>query len=344
MTLKDSVRPTFANLISDQPSRLATSILVEHSQRIAAAYLLRRTRSGRLYLDRFDLTVEDLALDCLADLFRRDDEGRLVRLRDYAASIGWDELDDAGLLIALRRLIFSAVNEGLFRRYRESDPALGRLIRTLKQHARTSEHAVLHRLRGTLVLLPIDSPPASDDRPRMPPEVLEAHLHQAIDPSGRLKGVVDAVASLLRDHPFYAAEVTLPDLAIGIRNVRARRGETGGEALADADDLDERHLCSLIKTQVDLALAEVGHDMRPLYIGRRGVAPDVYSAYLKAVRDILQAQFAERGTPDLSFREALNSYVQAVGSAEYRRRHQAILEYLVTLTRSRFLARIEPAL
>ncbi|PAP75946.1 hypothetical protein [Rubrivirga marina] len=337
-----SLRRTFADLVGDQPSRLATDAFVEHSRQIATAYLLRRTHSGRLRLDQFDLRVEDLALDCFADLFRRDDEGRLVRLRGYAQSIGWESLDDAGLAIAVRRLVFSVVNEGLFRRYRESDPTVGRLIRTLKQHVGEHDRLSLHRVRGTYLVELLDATPDQKARPLMPPEVLEAHLHGLLGSSGPMRDVVGELAELFASHPLYAPAVSLPDLALCIRNVLARRGEISGEATADADDVDGRNLTVLVQSYIEHALARVRHDMEGLYVGRRGISPNLYLAYFRAVGDILRDQLTGAGTPDLSFREALNGHIAAVSSKEYRRTHQAVLEYLVNLTRARVLAQAAP--
>lgn len=337
-----SLRRTVADLVGDSPSRLSTDAFVEHSRQIATAYLLRRTQSGRLRLDQFDLRVEDLALDCLADLFRRDDEGRLVRIDAYARSIGWESLDDAGLAIAVRRLVFSAVNEGLFRRYRESDPAVGRLIRSLKQHVGEHDRLRLRRVRGTYLIELIDATPEQHARPLMPPEVLEAHLHGLLDTSGPLRGAVGEFAELLGSHPLYAPSVSLPDLALCIRNVLSRRGETSRPTTADVDDVDGRHLTSLVLSYIEQALVRVRRDMEGLYIGRRGISPSLYRAYFGAVGDILRAQLSGPGAPDLSFREALNGHVEPVNSTEYRRTHQAVLEYLVNLTRARVLAQAAP--
>lgn len=336
------LRQTVADLVSDRPSRRATDAFVDHGRRIATAYLRRRIQSGRLRLDQFDLTAEDLALDCLADLFRRDDAGRFVRICAYAESVGWEALDDAGLEIAMRRLVFSATNEGLFRRYRENDPTVGRIIRTLKHHASTNDRVALRRLRAAHLLELRRSTADQRGRPMMPPEVLEAHLHGLLDRSGRLSEVLDVVADLLEDHPFYAPSAALSDLALSVRNVLARRGESQGEALADSGGVEERDFRALMGSRIEHAQARVRDEMEALYVERRGISPPLYASYMRAVGDILRAQFVEPGAPDLSYREAFISHAAAVGSAEYRRRHQAVLEYLVNLTRAQVLQRAAP--
>jgi hypothetical protein len=294
-------------------------------------------------MDQFELTEEDLALDCLADLFRRDEAGRFGQLHAYAAAVDWERLDDAGLEIALRRLIFSAVNEGLFRRYRENDPVVGRFIRTLKRHVKRHEALVLVRERTSLMVVLREADPDRLGRPQMPQEVLEVYLHGAFAAGSGLPAVLTALTTLFRSHPDYAPKVALSDLAISVRSVLVRRNAAdvvGDETASDAVEL--RDLQQLAGAHVDHALTEVQHSMQELYVGKRGVSPALYSAYFQAIRDILTAQFIAGGEPDISFRGALDRYVSGLSSKEYRRQHQAVLEYLINLTKRRFLLRVSP--
>ncbi len=336
------LRTTVTGLASDTPPRSAINDFVRRGQRVATAYLVRRCQSGRLRLEQFNLTVEDLALDCLADLFQRDDHGRLVRVQSYLASVEWESLDEAGLEIAIRRLIFSAINEGLFRRYRESDPTVGRLIRTLKHHAASHDRIIMRRVRATQVVELRNAGDEAMSRPLMPPEVLEVYLHEVLGSGQDLSGVIDSVADLLETHALYAPSVTIPDLALCIRNVLARRGEsldTSAPATKTVEDRDHR---MLVLGTIEKTLTKVRLDMESLYLHKRRLSPSLYAAYFSAVDDILRDQFVEPGTPDRSFREVLNDYVGTIGSKEYRQKHQAVLEYLVNLSRNHLLARLRP--
>ena len=88
-----------------------------------------------------------LALDCIADTFQRDENGHFTTLITYFESLNWRQLSDADLTIALRRLIFSKVNEGLFRSYRAEDPNLARIIRNIKEAVKRNDSFSLHRER-----------------------------------------------------------------------------------------------------------------------------------------------------------------------------------------------------
>jgi hypothetical protein len=56
----------FVQLLADRPATADVNVFIEHCRRIAVAYLRRRSRLGRLRLDQFDLSEEDLAASCSA--------------------------------------------------------------------------------------------------------------------------------------------------------------------------------------------------------------------------------------------------------------------------------------
>jgi hypothetical protein len=333
----------FVRLLAEHPSNGDINEFIGHCQRIAVAYLRRRGRLGRLRLDQFDLTEDDLALDCLADLFRRDEEGAFVQLHAYARAVRYQELDAAGLEIAVRRLVFSAVNEGLFRRYRENDPVVGRFIRTLKRHIKRHETLVLVRERASLQVALRDAEPARLMLPQMPAEVLECYLHGSFDARTSVPSALAVLSELFETHPDYAPRIALSDLALSIRSVLVRRSaadspddETASESLERTD------MRELAGAHVERALEEVADDMRALYVERRSIPPALYGAYFRAIRDILTAQFVDGDEASVSFRSALDRYVGGLSSQEYRGQHQAVLEYLINLTKRRFLQRVVP--
>lgn len=333
----------FVKLLADRPATGDVNVFIGHCQRIAVAYLRRRSRMGRLRLDQFDLTEEDLALDCLADLFRRDESGAFVQLRAYADAVNWQRLDEAGLEIAVRRLVFSAVNEGLFRRYRENDPVVGRFIRTLKRHVKRHDALVLARERSILTVALRDADSASLARPLIPAEVLEAYLHGSFDARTSVPNALVALTEMFRTHPDYAPRISLSDLALCIRSVLVRRSaaDTPDEETA-SEGVERSDMKQLAGAHVERALEEVEHGMRALYVEKRAIPPALYGAYFHAIRDILIAQFVDGEDDDVSFRGALDRYVGGLSSKEYRRQHQAVLEYLINLTKRRFLERVVP--
>ena len=94
-------------------------------QKAALSYLRYQEVSGkRIATSRQDNLeeLEDLATDCIADLFMRDDEGSFVQLRKYFGDkIADADVDDAEMMLQLRRLVVKKTKQELSRIFRERD-------------------------------------------------------------------------------------------------------------------------------------------------------------------------------------------------------------------------------
>lgn len=321
------------------PSDEGIRRIVTRAQRYGIAYLRRRARAGRLDASVFGLTLDDLALDCVADLFRRDDDGRFDRIEGYFQGIGWREMDAAGVEMALRRLVLSIVNEGLFRRYQEWDPTLGRIIRNFKRHLGQSADLELHREHFSLVVR-VKGRPDGRELPTMPPEVLEAQLHHVMPEAGSLPELLEVLPDVLSLNGFYAAEVGLTDLALAYRSVLERLHDDEGEEAPAADrPVVRADLADAVRTHLGECLEEVDADMRERYVDQRGIAPSLYAAYLATVHDALASQYVDATAEKASLRVFLCRYIGEVASPVYRKQHQAVVEYLVKLTQERLMRR-----
>ena len=318
--------------LGQRPSEAATQLLVKRCHRLSLAYLRRRARAGKLDSSAFGLTLEDLALDCVADLFKRDDEGRLERFDQYFSGVEWRRCDEPDLEMALRRLVFSAINEGLFRRYQEWDPTLGRIIRNLKRHLGSSTALELHRERFSLVVRLRDAEAEGETLPSMPPEVLEAQLHYAFEGKASVPALVDVLPRVLGCNGLYLPRVGLTELALAFRSVIERLHHEEDESNAADKTFVQRDLAEAVRVHLADSIEEVKGDMHDVYINRRGVAPGLYAAYFSVIRDVLTWHYVERSTEKVSLRVALCQYIGHIASPAYRKQHQAVLEYLVKRT------------
>lgn len=114
-----------------QPSDRHVDGLVRTAHVLAVA-ALRSKRTNRLLVVDDSLEDSDLAYDCISELFRRDDGNMYVRSRVYFNSFVLESLLDEDLLVYLRWLVWSSVNQGLFRVYGDLDPSLGKILRNAK--------------------------------------------------------------------------------------------------------------------------------------------------------------------------------------------------------------------
>ena len=196
-----TIKETLSQLFNEPRQHVAINHIVQQCFNIALAYLHHRLRRGSLIDNQFGISNEDLAMDCIAELYQRDETGTFIVLRQYFDSISWEKLSDEELQVALRRLVFSKVNEGLFRNYREEDPNLAKIIRNIKEAVKHKEKVNLMRYRETnwLVYGPEDA--TLNHLPLAPAEVLEAYLFSVVCNTSNVYTAVGIIWNVYRNPP-----------------------------------------------------------------------------------------------------------------------------------------------
>ena len=327
-----NLRAAVLSATSAAPQRWAVRYLVEKSHRFAQAYLYTKRRRGRLHLA--ELSVDDLALDCIAELFARDDDGAFPVLRSYFG----DNTEGEEVHVALRRLVFSKVNESLFRRYRESDPNLAKIIRNVKDAVAVIDDLVLER-RGGLAWVRLARPDASGrsetQLPTAPPELLEAYLAANIEGRSQVRDLVRVSVDFLTDRSHYDHGYPLTALARAIRAAFTCVGVVDDE---DEPDGSTFHPFEVAKAIV-VATARVGVDKEAQYVGRGKVEAATYVAYVQSVRAYLGGQYLE-GAEVVSNYEALTRQLPGLDEGTYRREHRNVVEYLGKLARTQLVEQL----
>jgi hypothetical protein len=330
MSLQDALR----RILSPHPGPTDAGPFITVALRIATLHLRNKTASGAINPAFFGLTIEDLAVDCIGQLFERDGLGRFVQLQEYYLPLAWEALDETELLAHTRRLAFSKVNQQLARLYKESDPSLEKLMRNLRNAIRAGTHLVEERRAGELwVTLPDDVQP-QEPGPLMPWEFLEGELVQTIQAKTTLKDIVRYVAELLAGQNTYRRSYPFTTLALIIRTVFVRAGEPvadGTSAESHGFTADE------VQAAITRATSAISVSKNRTYVAGGKIGPDTYAAYMQATRTILQAEFVENDGDEKSYYDQLAVLVPDLSMADYRENHRCHFEYLVKLSREEFL-------
>jgi len=85
--------------------------------------------------------LEDLALDCVAGLFMRNEENEFIQFKKYFLQNEMDpaELDEVELLVMLRRLVIKKTKQELSRIFKERDPEGAKIVRNIKVAIKSSD-------------------------------------------------------------------------------------------------------------------------------------------------------------------------------------------------------------
>ena len=327
------IKETIVSTISKEPQRPAVNNLVDECYRLALAYLQKKARSGYLLPNLFGLSLEDLALDCFADLFQRGEHGQFELLQQYFKGMDLDAMTENEVYVVLRRLIFSKVNEGLFRRYREADPTLAKIIRNIKDAVKSDERLVLVRFNGNAWLVVGDSEEDRNKQPIAPVEVIEAHLIGQLCQTASSHELVSSFVNFVKREAHYCNAYPITGFAQAIRAAYVHVGESSdpveeNDPLLRPEEVEQaiQHATSKVKT--------VMHDS---YVKKGKVGLNTFETYFQTVRDILTAQFVRDAMPVGSYFDALQVYIPSLSRGSYSQDHRNILEYITKLSRSQLL-------
>lgn len=343
-------------VVGPDPTRQATRRVTRHCYRIARAYLRQQQRAGSLREDVLGEDVDDLAIDAIADLFKRDDEGQFPELQRYFTCA--EEKDEDDLKQDLGRLVRSAVTDWLFEAYRAADRSLSNQLSALKRAVNRREEARLRR-RGRTQWLEVtgrsgagarhapqtpeenrSERKARSGRP-MPLETLEAHLTGAVAEASSTEDLLQAAIDVLRAHPDYEAAYPLTRLAQAMRTARARvqavTEHSGPTTHPDRPVLkpeETRHY-------IEKTLSALQTEKRSTYVGQGKVGEETYTAYFDALRDRLEARFVPPGDPEMTHHEALADHLPGLTKQDYRSQHRARFEYLEQEAREALVGRLQ---
>jgi len=301
---------------------------------MACAYLRTRQQAGRLDMRILPGSLDDLALDCIADLFERAPDGSFPELQRYFEEIDIEAMDPPAALAALRRLVFSAAGDRLFACYRAADPSLGRVIRTVKRTVREMDDARLRRLAGRLHVCGLEVRSISQALP-LSPERLEALLTTHVADSTCTRDLVRASVSVLRDTAS-TFQYPVSRLAQAIRGATVRVGDADAGAPEVVEVRSEGFRKEELQRFLQRSVTEVQRAKRSSYVSTGKLEASRYEAYFDAIATYLCAQYIPPGRPSLTHYEALQEHLD-VTRTDYRDAHRHVFEYLLRQVRAAFV-------
>lgn len=101
---------------------------------VARRLIRSKIVSKILPTDLLGLSEADITHDCIVELFSLGPSNELHEIVKYFnyQGISAENEPEEHLFVHLRRLVFSIVNDNIFRLYNEADPALGKILRNIK--------------------------------------------------------------------------------------------------------------------------------------------------------------------------------------------------------------------
>jgi hypothetical protein len=331
--LLSGLRGCIRAALSERPPLTQVNLLIAKSHHLALAALYAK-RSHNPMIVEHTLDLSDLAYDCIAELFRRDENEKLVCISTYFGSYDLDAATDEDLLAMLRRLVFSAVNQGLFRIYSAYDPSLGKVLRNVKLavHAFGTFSEVDHL--GEHCIVPAVCDPSSH-LPLVDLETLQRELSTRVSGSERIPEVLSALARYLREQSEFSREAPLLRVALAIRWLYSAKRIASGEDGTSGDQTVETDVLLAIRA----ACAETMRSIGTPYLDRERVSEDLLGLYARAIEAYLTGKFVR--SDGVSIFETMRLFEPGLSRTGFNRKHRSRLEYLARQAQELFLKRMK---
>ncbi len=325
LKITGQLREVLLALLMGDATREQLNHLIAVSHSLASSFIAGKSSLGGLR-SISGLTTSDLAFDAIADLFRLDEHGNCVQLRAYFAGIDLREAEEEEIVSHLRRLVFSKVNQGIFRLYSEADPALAKILRNLKLAVGTLKNFTEVERFGEICL----APALCDTLEHLPPfdrDELEKRLHEYTTGREMIPELTAKMSLVLRQQEEYCRIVPLVTVGLLFRAVYGNKEDAAAAKVHHDDHFGKADAQSVV-SQV---CRELKAELHPTYVGRQKLTEELYQKYFKAIESELLGRMEIAGVDGISLFDRLKAEIPGITRAEYFREHRNKLEYLLKL-------------
>jgi len=322
------IKQLISSVITEKPPSRSINEFIFLCRKIALVQIRRKLSSGRLHSEFFKSSPDDLAIDCIADLFQQDDSGTFIQIKTYFESLSFENISEKDLLTHLRRLVFARVNQSIFRMYNEADPSLGKILRNIKYAVHTlnnfneierfGEQCIAPSACETLEHLPVL------DRPE-----LERQLRYHAHGSEHIPALLAKLSVYLREQNDHSRIVPLMLVAIVFRSLYSDTPVTQEVMIEDrfiARDASAilYGICKQLMNETELK-----------YVGKKKVEPVIFKKYFDVIEENLVATIIQQDGDRKSFFTSLKTLMPELTEKEYKKNHKSRVEYLARIAHKR---------
>jgi hypothetical protein len=300
---------------------------------LALPLIHKKISSGKLSLKILGMRENDVVFDCIADLFTRDDKGRLTLVNNYFDNVcpNFDELSDEFVLTKLRQLIFTKVHNNIIRLYNEADPALGKILRNLRIALNKNNYFNQITRFGDVYLIPIET----EVLWHKPPLTID-YLHQAFIGSTSIDDNMPEMLKKLYDFiteqeefqkaiPFVNAALVLKEVFVLAWKVEQIENNSYEIEVGNSD----------IKNLANEIVRKIRIKFHASYVDKEKLNEDEFCNLLNAIELILIDAYSTGGKSAKSYFEYLKDQRIHLTKEEYNSYYRTIMEYLTKIAKER---------
>jgi hypothetical protein len=309
---------------------------------IAFRLVRRKVTSTNFSIELFGLSDADITHDCIAELFVLGNSNELKEIRKYFnfQHILIEDQKDEVLFIHIRRLVFTVVNDNIFRLYNEADPSLGKILRNIKLALGRQPSFSLVTRFGEYYLELKKHDPLNNCRTISDDEI-KRELYEIMANESDIPGILQKLAVMLTYQETYRRELKLISLACAIRDgYRHHKTSILRSDLAIEPSMADDSAEQIIKATSD----ELKAEMMPRYVQKNKVGIETFLLYIRVVEQALRSEFIAGTDGEISYFEHLRGLNPDITREEYHKKHRVIIEYFGKISKSRVREKLKEIL
>ena len=311
--------------ISDQE----VQCLVYEAHKISLAYLRIRVKRNDYILELMGGSYDDLAWDCVSELFERDENGRFSNIRECLHEYGAGQCDQKNIS-AFRRMVFTKTNDTIFTLLGRYDSSLSKIIRNIK--LAVTDHSSVHIKNfgndNHVIFNGTDVACGS-----MSPDLLLSQLLPNVPNKPNIRDLLQSTLDLFSRTDNLGNSISVVQLAYIYRKLFVKLH--GSEPAID--DKPHREIIEQERSKLlDIAVSAKSENLRSTYVKCGKLTDTEFTGLITVAKKILMNKYVALST-DFGYYEFYTQQFKTVSKKSYRKGHRSTLEYIVKKLEKRFL-------
>jgi murein DD-endopeptidase MepM/ murein hydrolase activator NlpD len=310
----------------------------------------RRQRSNEL---------DDMAIDCVAGLFMRNEKDEFVQLKRYFEPHleKTPEPDEVELLVLLRRLVIKKTKQELSRIFKERDPEGAKIIRNIRVAVKNADDLSTFREMGREYIFfrpnttqtqpepdcPVETVEITEeinteylrkDKPTIPEKSLRSQYLDHYHPKDHVSTSIRKMLTVVSEEENFQNCIPTDVVARLIRNTNLE--VVRSRLLAQIEEISPLDYVRMqeIDQAKNKVLKKIKAKIQNQYVASNKILPEKGDIYYHTLADVLD-DITHSKKIESYFRH-LKKYLPGLTQKKYRREERTIFEYLGKLTKKWF--------
>ena len=320
--------PSLKSLVNGTARDHDVALIIKAAQQFGTIRLLQIIRKHPGNIEIYPHNISSIALDFIAELFQRDEENKFFEIAEYfTEERNIDKLSDEEILDEFRTIIFSKLNDGIIRLYRDRDPFLAKIIRNLKIAVKKSNRFYLFNRFGDLYIGD-HTTDLDESKGVYPIDSLEKEFHFGNARSNKVIDYLETIFTTLHQSE-YRKFYSLMDVAFIIKRIVSRHNDSFQTLFQLDEDLHDIDVRSIVNS----SLVELKEELHLKYVVKNKLDEIEFSGFYNALNEFVERTYIFTDGHDLSHFDYLKNHMPTITHEEYRRHHRVYFEYMTKLAK-----------